>query len=282
MKTMMSLGFVMIASEMKEGDVVIMPNSGGHRYAFGEVTADPPFEVGGATWDDEAIYRKRRRVKWVMRRDWADLDPKLYYALRAPQALTKLNEYADYLDRAMYAIYSKGGETHVRLDIQTKGGIDGDDYFDMGHTLLSLCRDFRREAGIPDKGNKIEVRSNVQSPGVFEFITQSPSQAAYLGGLLTIAIFGGRIVTQKLGGINVGTDGLLKGISEFLMERKKRQVLEDLRQNLTAMDATLTADLMLRLTGASPSSPSSPPSANTSLPAPSTPKLPPTDDNPQP
>jgi restriction system protein len=247
--------------EMREGDVVIMPNAGGDRYAFGEVTADAPFEVGGDTFDDDVIYRKRRSVKWIRRRKWAELDPKLYYALRAPQALTRLNDYADYLDRTMYAIYRKGGETHVRLDVKTAGGIDGDDYFDMGHSLLSLCREFKRDVGMPEKGNKIEVRSNVQSPGIFEFITQDPALAGFLACVVTVAVFGGHAKSEKFG-ISIGTDGLLKGISNFLMEGKKRQLLEDLRGNLGAMNAGVAADAVLRLTGTSPSSPSAPPTVS--------------------
>ena len=259
--------------EMKPGDVVIMPNPGGARYAFGEVTDEAPFEVGGDTWDDEDIYRKRRRVKWIMRRDWAELDPKLYYALRAPQALTKLTPYADYLDRAMYAIYSKGGETHVRLDIQEAGGIDGDNFFEMGHSLLSLCREFRKEANLPEQGSKIEVRSNVQSPGVIEFIIAAPYIAAFLASTLTVAVFGGRIQSEKFG-INIGTDGLLKGVSDFLMERQKRLLLVELRKNLSGMDATLASDLVLRVTGVAPSSPSAPPAAGLPPAAPTPPSLP--------
>ncbi len=264
--------------EMKPGDVVIMPNPGGERYAFGEVTDEAPFEVGGDYWDEDGVYRKRRHVKWIMRRNWADLDPKLYYALRAPQALTKLTPYADYLDRAMYAIYSKGGETHVRLDIQEVGGIDGDDFFEMGHSLLSLCREFRKEANIPEEGSKIEVRSNVQSPGVIEFITAVPYVAAFLASTLTVAIFGGRIQSEKFG-INIGTDGLLKGVSDFLMERQKRLLVAELTKNLGAMDANVTADIVLRLTGVAPSSPSAPlATALASSSLPSTPSLPPVAD----
>jgi hypothetical protein len=247
--------------KMKAGDVVIMPNPGGERYAFGEVTADAPFEVGGDSFDDNDIYRKRRRVNWIRRSTWVELDPKLYYALRAPQALTKLNDYAEYLDRTMYAIYIKGGETHVRLDIKTEGGIDGDDYFDMGHSLLSLCRDFKCEVGMPERGNKIEVRSNVQSPGIFEFITQDPILAGFLACVLTVAFFGGHAKADKLG-LSIGTDGLLKGITNFLMEGKKRALLEDLRGNLGAMEANVAADTVLRLTGTSPSSPSAPPTVS--------------------
>jgi len=264
--------------EIKPGDVVVMPSSSSNKLAFGEVTDGAPFEVVTLTTDDNVIFRKRRSVNWISEKDWYDLDSNAYRAFASPQALTQITAYGDYLDREMYALYTKGGETHVRLDIRTVGGIDGDDYFDMGHSLLSLCREFRREVALQDKGNKIEVRSNVQSPGIFEFITHAPVVASFLASALTVAIFGGHIKAEKLG-IDIGTDGLLKGISNFMMEAKKRQLLEDLRGNLKAMDAHVAADIVLRLTGASPSSPSAPPNISPPSSAPASPPvlLPPTD-----
>lgn len=222
------------------------------------MTTGDPFEVITDVTDDDVIFRKRRSINWLVEKNWYDLDSNVYRAFASPQALTQITAYGDYLDREMYAIYAKGGETHVRLDIQTEGGIDGDDYFDMGHSLLSLCREFRREINMSDKGNKIEVRSNVQSPGIFEFIMHAPVVASFLASALTVALFGGRIKAEKLG-IDIGTDGLLKGLSSFMMEGKKRQLLEDLRGNLKAMEAHVAGDIVLRLTGAAPSSPSAPP-----------------------
>lgn len=245
-------------TEMKPGDVVVMPSGSSYRLAFGEVTDSPPFEVVTTTINDNLIYRKRRGVKWLVQRDWNSIDSNLYSAFAGSQALIKITPYEQYLDREIYGIYSKNGETHVRLDIRTMGGIDGEDYFDMGHSLLSLCREFRVEAGIVERGNKIEVRSNVQSPGLFEFITQDPGLAAFLASVLTVGLFGGHIKSEKLG-INIGTDGLIKSVSEFLMDRKKRRILEDLRKNLGSMDASLSADIVLRLTGSAPSAPSTPP-----------------------
>lgn len=263
--------------DMKPGDIVVMPSGGSNKLAFGEVTDGAPFEVDTPTSDDDAVYRKRRSVNWTLERDWFAIDSNVRGAFTAPQALTQITKYGDYLDREMYAIYTKGGETHVRLDIRTQGGIDGDDYFDMGHSLLSLCREFRKEAGIPEKGNKVEVRSNVQSPGLFEFITHAPAVATFLASILVVGLFGGRVKIDSIG-LNIGTDGLLKSVSEFMTDGKKRDLLEDLRKNLHSMDANLASDLVLRLSGASPSSPSAPPSVPpppASLPPSIPPSLPP-------
>lgn len=254
-----AVGLIMrFLTEMKPGDVVVIPSGSSFRLAFGEITDAPPSEIVTNTTNDNLIYRKRRSVKWLTQRDWYSLDSNLYSAFSGSQALIKITPYEQYLDREMYSIYSKGGETHVRLDIGTPGGIDGEDYFDMGHSLLALCRDFKSEAGLTERGNKIEVRSNVQSPGLFEFITHAPVVATFLASALIVGLFGGHLKAEKLG-IDIGTRGLFKNISDFLMEGKKRQLLEELRKNLSAMDANMAADVVLRLSGASPSVPSTPP-----------------------
>ena len=131
--------FTRFYTEMKEGDVVVMPSAGSNEYAFGIVTGDEAFEVDTTTTDDKAIYRKRRRVEWVARKPSRSLDSNLYEAFRAPQAMSTLNPHASYLDREMHSIYTKDGQTHVRLDITTPDGIDGRDYFAMGGALFALC-----------------------------------------------------------------------------------------------------------------------------------------------
>ncbi|WP_375436685.1 hypothetical protein [uncultured Hymenobacter sp.] len=248
--------------EMKEGDIVVMP-SGSGVVAFGEVTGDPPFELEGeGPWSDidrerdrHVPFRKRRSVKWLMRASREKLDSNLYGAFVAPQALSKLNDYGDFIDRELHAIYTKGGETHVRLDIGSKGGIDGDDYFDMGHALLSLCRDFREEHGLASDAKRIDVRSNVQSPGLLEFIGANPLLMAWLASVITVGLFGGHAKSEKLG-ISIGTDGLIKSVQNYLDARSRRITLEQiLAEKLQLMDASVSADLLRTLTAVTPATP---------------------------
>lgn len=247
--------------DMKPGDIVIMPSGGSQKLAFGEVTDGLAFEIDTDVTDDDVIYRKRRSVKWLVERTWQELDSNLYGAFVAPQAFTNVTRYDDLLDREIHSIYTKAGETHFRLDIKTSGGIDGEDYFEMGNALLSLCQEFRGEVGIAAKGSKVEVRSNVQSPGMLEFIAANPAVTVFLASVVTVGLFGGRVVIESWG-LNVGTDGLFKSISNFMMENTKREMMKKiLEEKLPQMEASVTSDLVLRLSGAAPSAPSLPPSS---------------------
>ncbi|MBF9221760.1 hypothetical protein [Hymenobacter ruricola] len=258
--------------DMAPGDIVVMPSAGSNKLAFGEVTTGAPFEVETSTTDEDVVYRKRRSVNWLAEKGWGELDSNLYGAFAATQALTSITRFGDYLDREIYAIYTKGEETHVRLDIQTKGGIDGEDYFAMGNYLLELCQEFREEAGMRAAGNRIEIRTNVQSPGMVEFISHNQVLSAFLGSLAIVALAGGHAVAAKLGGITIGSNGLLRAVMDFAMANTKRKAINTiLEKKLDAMDANVAADLVLRLSGVAPSSPSNPSTAS----SPPTPPLPP-------
>lgn len=193
-------------TEMKPGDVVVMPSAGSFEYAFGIVTDGEPFEVETTTTDDKIIYRKRRSVEWVTRKQSRSLDSNIYEAFRAPQAMSTLNPYASYLDREMHSLYSKEGQTHVRLDITTPEGISGTDYFTMGSALLGLCDWFADNLGLNEEDSEIDVRQNIQSPGVLEFITKKRMMLAFIASTITIALFGGHVKSETLK-IDIGTEG---------------------------------------------------------------------------
>ncbi|HEX8657131.1 MAG TPA: hypothetical protein VF690_06340, partial [Hymenobacter sp.] len=154
--------FTRFYTEMKPGDVVVMPSAGSVEYAFGIVADGDPFEVDTTTTDDKLIYRKRRAVEWVARKAWQKMDSNLYEAFRAPQAMTTLNPFASYLDREMHSLYTKNGLTHVRIDINTTDEINASDYFSMGSALIGLCDWYANSIGLTPDESEIDVRQNIQ------------------------------------------------------------------------------------------------------------------------
>lgn len=239
-------------TDMRPGDVVVMPSAGSHEYAFGIVTDGEPFEVDTTTTDDKLIYRKRRPVEWVTRKQSRSLDSNIYEAFRAPQAMSTLNPYASYLDREMHSLYTKDGQVHVRLDITTPEGINGIDYFAMGNALFGLCQEFAEELGIEPSEREIDVRQNIQSPGVLEFIGKNKTLTAFLASTLTVALLGGHVKSETLK-IDIGTEGLFPTMVEAYKEHHRQQNMQAvLAATLPKMKAEQGADMLRIVAGQAP------------------------------
>ncbi|WP_151086840.1 hypothetical protein [Hymenobacter baengnokdamensis] len=244
--------FYRFFEDMKAGDVVVMPSFGSSKYAFGVVTEGKPFEADSSSFDDEEIYRKRRPVEWIVQKEFAELDSKLYQAFRAPQALSTLKPYASFIDREMYAIYVKDGKTHFRLDIEALGSVNGNDYFPMGNILLTLTEEFREQAGIDESFSEVIVRQNVQSRGLLEFITKNKMMGIFLVCATWVGLEGGDYGVNKIG-LTFHPKGLIPEMLQFYQEYHKQQNINAvLSGKLAGVDAKLTPDVLRILEGQSP------------------------------
>lgn len=238
--------FFRFFEEMKAGDVVVMPAGGSSKYAFGIVTDGAPFEVDSASFDDEVIYRKRRPVKWIVEKNFYDLDSNLYQAFRAPQALSKLSQYASFIDREMHALYTKSGKTHFRLNIDSEGAINGNDYFPMGSILLQLAEEFRLNAGIDEAFGEIDVRQNVQSKGVLEFISNHKMLTVFLVCASYFALDKGDLELMETGlKVHMESGHLTHELLGFYKEYHKQENINTiLSGKMSKVDAKLTLDAL--------------------------------------
>lgn len=251
--------FLRFYEEMKAGDVVVMPSAGKVKYAFGVVTDGKPFEVDSNSFEEDEIYRKRRPVQWIAQKDFHDLDSNLYQAFRAPQALSTLNRYASFIDREMHAIYTKDGKTHFRLNIDTEGAVDGNDYFPMGSILLDLAEYFRQQAGIDSSFSEIIVRQNVQSKGLLEFISKHKMLSFFILCASYVGLEGGDFEVEKIG-MKFHVQGLIPEVIDFYKEYNKQHNLEAKQQTINAIlagkmkgvDAKLTLDALRIMEGQAP------------------------------
>lgn len=246
--------FFRFFEEMKAGDVVVMPAGGSSKYAFGIVTDGPPFEVDSSSFDDEEIYRKRRPVKWIVEKSLYDMDSNLYQAFRAPQALSTLNHYASFIDREMHALYTKSGRTHFRLNIDAEGAINGNDYFPMGSILLQLAEEFRLSAGIDEAFREIDVRQNVQSKGVLEFISKHRMLTVFLVCASYFALEKGDLeVTKTEVKFHMESSHLTHELLGFYKEFHKQENINTiLSGKMSKVDAKLTLDALRIVEGHEP------------------------------
>ena len=212
------------ATEMRKGDIVIIPSAFTHQVVFGELLEDEAFELDDPIeWNDSAgtvKFRKRRRVKWLKRINRNKLPPHLYTKLYSRHIISDVSESADRIDRELTPIYTKHGRTSVTFHVGTDAGIHGQEFFDLGSALFYLTDELLAQIGEPPQSRYTEFKTHVESRGFWQFISRNPKATAAMVGLIgTIGVttFGGE-AEFKEGSYRVATPGLSGSIIKQVLD----------------------------------------------------------------
>ncbi len=202
-------------NDMRIGDIVVIPSSASNHLAFGTITSD-------AHWYDEPIsddeiedgvcpYRKRRKVNWFKAVDKHRIDPYLYQLFRSQHAISSATNYADHIDRTLNDFYIKGDDAHLILSVETTDKIAAVTLINFISGLLSRVDDFAEN---DIRSNQIDIKVNVQSPGIMEFI----SSVAAIGvlGLVIVGLFSGCAKFRKDAAGNIDSEVSTPGLPALL------------------------------------------------------------------
>lgn len=235
------------STEIKQGDIVLIPSKNSDIITFGEVESDTIYteEVS----EKEIVCEKRKEVKWLKRVSKASLDPYLYKLIYSHHTITNANEYATFIDRTINDFFVKNGEAHLILEVTTDKKINANDLFGLGNNLLNSIEDFNKVMNANLDSGNIEVKLNLNSPGKIELI----------GKVKTIGVVALLIVLINGGGFTVGyqdfnvdlhTDGIIKNVIEYQNNHQERELKEALTKKLDNMKV-LSPDELVKLMDAS-------------------------------
>lgn len=225
-------------TELKIGDVVVIPSESSVAFAFGYIDSEV-YEVVPTQEEIEAgkcQYKRRRKIKWITGVPRNRVDPKLYAFFRNQQALSFANEYAEFIDRAISSFYIKNDVAHLTLSVETEKSPRADDIPTYMHGILARAFDLATEVGLikdeDDSGKEVvQSRINVQSEGIIELLG-NPTFVFFIC-VVVIALFGGKLsfkYTKETTSADVGTDGLpglLKVISKIMLAHKNDRFIGD-------------------------------------------------------
>lgn len=151
--------------ELRKFDIIVMPSYGSSEMAFGIVASDRTYEVDAGTQDCE--YQKRRKVNWVKRVDFSELD-NVFYKIRRPQhAISNINDYMEYIDSVMYDVYQKDDYSHFIVRVKLEENINL-------KTLATVLQDMHDIMGLVNEAFGLHediddsyIQIALQSPGFF-------------------------------------------------------------------------------------------------------------------
>lgn len=151
--------------KMKAGDMVLIPDEGASYISIGIISDDYPV----LDEDITQTYPVVRKVRWVNQIPKNRLEPGLYRALGAHQALANISKYSEYLERNYGSCFMIGDACHYVLAINSEQ-VSADQFFGMGDTLMKTLKKLSGQYDLGINTEDIHLSMNLNSPGKVDFI----------------------------------------------------------------------------------------------------------------
>ncbi len=161
--------------EISKGDIVIIPSEKSRRLNFGRVIDDITYIPGQHNYPgnlDGCPFEKRRRIEWIQEKKITSVDDKLINKLRNPHAINEVSNLRDLINREFSDFFISEEKLHVVIRVKMEGEIPLSTY-----ELLTMAENLAIKLGnklnIQMAKKSIKIKTNVQSPGVFELFSDN-------------------------------------------------------------------------------------------------------------
>ena len=228
-----------MACFIKKGDVVLIPDHGANRIKIGKVADD------GLLIDND--YNKRfsyaRKVDWLIEISKKKLDPCLYKALGAHQAICDITKYSEYIERNYNSFFNIDDKFHYVLAVNAEN-ISAWKLSNMVYDILNSVKSISEENNLGINVEDINFTINVNSPGKFSFVTTAKNAALIMA--VVAALSGGTI---KYRDFEATTDGAFRSLVESVnlwkdaqQEREHKALLFDMNMKSLELQAVEAAN----------------------------------------
>lgn len=153
-------------SNLKKGDLIIIPSASSSQLAFGIVN-DSKIYIDREKID-KCDYYKRRKVKWLTIKKLSELDSIFYKIIKPIQAIFPIKEYQEYIDNVTDILFKKGDFIHLVFNVESKKPVDLVIFAELMSAIENLTQAADEEFDLAESDQKLTVKINVQSPGLFE------------------------------------------------------------------------------------------------------------------
>lgn len=202
---------------VKKGDFVVIPSTNSKDISIGRVAE--------GQLDNPTHFPLQRKVEWIETYKRETLDPNFFRAFFSRQALTNMNKYRDVVLRTLYDFYFDGENAHLVLNLGAPGKISFKDESSFLYNFIQLLDDYFEVNDLPYSVNDLSTIVNLNSKGKRKLF--GPRTTIFMAGMLLLAAVGGGF-NQKGSTVSLKTEGILKSMSDFLNEKKRREIADHL------------------------------------------------------
>lgn len=168
----------------------------------------------------------KRPVRWIKEVRRRELDPYLYRMFTAHQAVNKVNDYAEIIERSVNDLFILEDEAHFVINVGSDT-IAAKNLFGLGASLMEILDEISEKFVLGISSEDLEVTININSPGKID-IKSKVKKTTVVFGLILLLCGGGY---EAADGTKLATDGLpgiIKTIDEYLSHRQERELKSDI------------------------------------------------------
>lgn len=165
--------------DISKGDIILIPSKNSDRITIAKVIGDvyetenyveTYLKENPTTEITPCPYRKRRKIKILKTITKNQMDIYLAKGFYSQHALSSMDEYAPYINRTIYGIYSKGEELHTTIFAGHPNGLTLKELVEFSKYIEQISCSLAEQCGIPFDSSQVEVKLNIHSPGLIELI----------------------------------------------------------------------------------------------------------------
>lgn len=197
-----------VAYGIQNGDIVIIPDKNSHRIRIGRITDD-------CLASDIEAFSYARHVQWIKEIPKSRLDPCLYRALGANQAVCDVTKYAEIIERN-YTSYFSVKDTYFYVLTVNTPNVSAMQLTGTIYSLLQIAQSISNDFNLGIDIEAVNFTINVNSPGKFSFA--SSAAAAILIMATSSSIFGGDIRYDEF---ETSTDGAFNTLVNYINEYRR-------------------------------------------------------------
>jgi len=171
-------------SKLKKGDVIISPSYKAHEFAFGIIQDDVMYS--SVENEDLCQYYKRRKVKWIKKKHFSNLDPVFYQIKTTRHAISDIKKYASFIDKEINTMYIKDNAGHYVIDIKSHEDINTQALLAFIKTTNELTSIINEKLNFDESIDDGSIKLNLQSPGKVEFKIPGGKTVICLAALLSV------------------------------------------------------------------------------------------------
>lgn len=187
--------------DIKLNDIIIVPSHRSNQFIVGIVTSevyedyDIESELAIPVHYSVCPYLKRRKISWIKEVSRNAISEKMYWILSAHQSILQLNDHSEYIDRLLAPIYIKDGFCYGILKVEKREGITSSEWY----KLYSVIEEIKGDS------SEIIVKSNVESPGYLEILTELSSMSKIVSAMIILS----GITFGKVNVLGVEVEGVI-------------------------------------------------------------------------
>lgn len=182
--------------ELKKDDIILIPSEGSSIISIGQVMEEDLLVNDGIVLKD---FTFKRKVRWITTIPKRKLDPCLYRALGAHQAVSNISEYAEFIERNYNSIFNIGDECHYVLTVNTPK-VKARQLTRMVDDMLNMVEDISSIYALNLDVDSIDLSVSLNSPG--KIVLKSTIAAGFLLMAIASSFSNGTMKYENLGFMN--------------------------------------------------------------------------------